>query len=53
MNTCADCGLALDGQALDGLHPQRFASRIPRDAAQMLLGGAVQLLGPLLAVWGS
>jgi hypothetical protein len=53
MNTCVDCGLALDGPELDGLHPQCFASRIPRDAAQMVLGGAVQMLGPLLAVWGS
>src|SRR3954463_608439 len=53
MSTCADCGVALDGPELGGLHPECFASRVPRDAAQLLLGGAVQLLRPLLAGLGA
>jgi hypothetical protein len=53
MNTCADCGRVLDGPDLDGLHPECFAGRVPRDAAHLVLGGAVRLLGPLLAVWGA
>jgi hypothetical protein len=53
VDTCIDCGAPLEGPALDARHPECFAERVPRDAAHLVLGGLVQLLGPLLAVWGA
>jgi hypothetical protein len=53
MDTCIDCGRRLDETALGGRHPQCFAERLPRDVTHLVLGGLVQVLGPLLAVWSA